>query len=100
MTVMSHGATMEQLTVALLSRIVDRPVIDKTGLAGRYDFQIEFEYVPDSGGGDTGAAQPPAGPDAPSIFEVLQAKLGLKLEPGKGPSEILVIDRVERPTEN
>ena len=101
MTLISRGATMEQLTVALLSRILDRPVIDKTGLAGRYDFQIEVEYPPDSGGaGDAGAAQPPAGPDAPSIFEVLQAKLGLKLEPGKGPSEILVIDRVERPTEN
>ena len=57
MTLISRGATMEQLTVALLSRILDRPVIDKTGLAGRYDFQIEVEYPPDSGGaGDAGAA--------------------------------------------
>jgi uncharacterized protein (TIGR03435 family) len=100
-TVTSHGATMEQLTEAILSRMVDRPVIDKTGLAGRYDFQIEFEYVPDTGGtGDAGARQQPAGPEAPSILEVLQTKLGLKFEPGKGPSEILVIDHVERPTEN
>jgi uncharacterized protein (TIGR03435 family) len=92
---------MEQLTEAILSRMVDRPVIDKTGLAGRYDFQIEFEYVPDTGGtGDAGARQQPAGPEAPSILEVLQTKLGLKFEPGKGPSEILVIDHVERPTEN
>jgi uncharacterized protein (TIGR03435 family) len=101
MTVASHGGTMEQLTAAILSRIVDRPVFDKTGLAGRYDFQIEFEYVPDSGNaGDLGAPQSPAVLDGPSIFAVLQAKLGLKLEPGKGPNEILVIDRVERPTEN
>ena len=95
MTVASHGGTMEQLTAAILSRIVDRPVFDKTGLAGRYDFQIEFEYVPDSGNaGDLGAPQSPAVLDGPSIFAVLQAKLGLKLEPGKGPNEILVIDRV------
>lgn len=96
-----HGATMEQLTAVFLSRIVDRPVIDKTGIAGQYDFQIEFEYTPDSGrAGDPGAPEPPAFSDMPSIFGVLQAKLGLKLEPGKGPSEILVIDHVERPTEN
>ena len=100
MTVTAHGATMEQLTVTFLSRIVDRPVIDKTGQTGRYDFQIVFEYTPDSGAGDAGAAQPPDGPDAPSIFGVLQAKLGLKLVQGKGPNEILVIDRVERPTGN
>ena len=70
-------------------------------LTSRYDFQIDFEYAPRSGpSSDPGAPEPPAASEAPSIFEVLQAKLGLKLEPGKGPGETLVIDHVERPTEN
>jgi uncharacterized protein (TIGR03435 family) len=99
MTLTSHGATMDQLTVIYLSRMLDRPVIDKTGLTGRYDIQIEF--APETGAAiDPGAHQPAAGPDAPSIFEVLQSKLGLKLEPGKGPDQTLVIDHVERPTGN
>jgi uncharacterized protein (TIGR03435 family) len=101
-TLTSQGVTMEQFSGVPLSRMVGRPVIDKTGLAsGRYDFQIDFEYAPRSGpSSDPGAPEPPAASEAPSIFEVLQAKLGLKLEPGKGPGETLVIDHVERPTEN
>ena len=76
-------------------------MIGKTGLAGQYDFKIEFEYVPDSGGaGDPGAAAPPAGRDAPPVFDVVQTRLGLKIEPGKGPAGILAIDRVERPGGN
>jgi uncharacterized protein (TIGR03435 family) len=101
MTITARGATMKQFTEALLSRIVDRPVIDKTGLAGQYDFQIEFDYTPDTGGpADAATSQSPPASDAPSVFKVLQAKLGLKLESAKGPVESLVIDRVERPASN
>lgn len=99
-TVISHGGTMKQLTDVVLSRMVDRPVIDKTGLGGRYDFQIEFDLGQEGGGADAPGASQPNGPGAPSIFEVLQAKLGLKLEMGKGQVEVLVIDHAERPTEN
>jgi uncharacterized protein (TIGR03435 family) len=67
----------------------DRQVIDKTGIAGKFDFQIEYS-----------ASETP-GPDdaAPSIFTAL-GQLGLKLEATKAPREFLVIDHIERPTEN
>jgi uncharacterized protein (TIGR03435 family) len=101
MTVTSRGGTMAQLCDALLSRIVGRPVIDKTGLSGRYEFEIEF-VSPQPGAsmlpGDSSGAPPPS--EMASIFSVLQSQLGLKLEPGKGTVEALIIDRVERPAEN
>jgi uncharacterized protein (TIGR03435 family) len=70
---------------------LDRPVIDKTGLAGRFNFYLEYapEEAPTD---DPGAAAP--------LFTALQQQLGLKLESGKGPGEYLVIDRVERPSGN
>ena len=87
MKLTAHGVTLKQVAEALLTGMVDRPVIDRTGLSGQYDIQIEF-------------APEGADLDAPSIFEALQVKLGLKLEPGRGPVESLIVDRVERPTEN
>src|SRR5262249_22072989 len=62
-----------------LSRL-DRPVIDKTGLTGLFDFHLE--YVPDTFG--------------PSIFAALKQQLGLELTPAKGSGELLVIDRIEQ----
>jgi len=68
-------------------------VLDKTGLTGAYEFTLR--YTPDN------APQPPSGgADAPSLSTALQEQLGLKLEPGKGPVEIIVIDHVERPSGN
>jgi uncharacterized protein (TIGR03435 family) len=72
---------------------VDRPVLDKTGLKGGYDFTLEF-----SRGGSGGDA---ADPDGTSIFTAVQEQLGLKLDPAKEPTEVLVIDHVEsRPSAN
>ncbi|HWF11487.1 MAG TPA: TIGR03435 family protein, partial [Bryobacteraceae bacterium] len=84
-----------------LSIVLARPVVDKTGFTGTYDFHIEFS--PD-GAGLTPGVRPSleAAPDnaqddtLPSIFTVLQKQLGLKLESAKGPSEVLVIDHAER----
>lgn len=73
---------------ALLGKRLDRNVLDKTGLTGSYD--VKLEWSPDLSE-DTGSA---------SIFTALQDQLGLKLESGKGPVEIIVIDSLERPTEN
>jgi uncharacterized protein (TIGR03435 family) len=75
---------------ALLSRMLDHAVIDKTGLTGKFDFQAHF--TPDG-------SQATDSPN-PSLFTALQEQLGLKLEPQKGPVEILVIDGVQKPKEN
>jgi len=90
-----------------------RPVINKTGITGLFDIHLEFSPdestpgPPGNGLGPRAAANPDGGPPAgdsipagPSIFVALQKQLGLKLEPIKGPRESLVIDRVERPSEN
>ena len=74
-----------------LGLLVDGPVADKTGLTGNYDFTLE--WAPTTGS----AASEDSGP---SIFTAVQEQLGLKLEPTKGPVDALVIDHVEKPTEN
>jgi uncharacterized protein (TIGR03435 family) len=85
----------------VLSQQVGRTVLDKTGLTGRYDFTWQFNQSAAPGGG-RGGPNPSASPDAEpaSIFTVLQEELGLKLDSGKGPVEIIVIDHIERPSGN
>jgi uncharacterized protein (TIGR03435 family) len=92
----SAGRTMTlvQLTGTLES-IVDRPVFDRTGLQGIYDWDLEWTPAP----GEPGAA-PPVNPDAPSIFTAVQEQLGLRLESARAPVDVLVIDGVDRPAEN
>ena len=75
--------------VGMLIGAVGAPVIDQTGLRGRYDFDLKFASL-DASGDDT----------LPSIFAVVQEQLGLKLEAIKGPVEVFIIDRAEKPSEN
>jgi uncharacterized protein (TIGR03435 family) len=95
------GKRLTMDTVAtVLSRHFERDVINRTGLEGKYDF--ELNWTPDAGpcpasedaagAGETGSR--------PSIFTAIEEQLGLKLEPSKQPVGILVIDHVERPSEN
>jgi uncharacterized protein (TIGR03435 family) len=72
-----------------------RVVIDKTGLTGSYD--LDLQWTPDPAAGQ---AQPAAGGDGASLFAALQEQLGLKLEAKRGPVEVLVIESAERPTED
>jgi uncharacterized protein (TIGR03435 family) len=94
------GMSLDEFSSQYLSTILDRPVIDKTGIAGRFD--LVLEYAPDDA--TPGPNRADAGPDNPtggtSIFTALQEQLGLKLEPAKGSREFLIIDHVERPSEN
>lgn len=89
-----------------LSRQLGRKVVDKTGLQGKYDFILRWtpERLTSIGGSaadaNQGAATPSPDSSGPSIFTALQEQLGLKLESQKGPVEILVIDSIERPSEN
>ena len=91
----ARRTSMEQLA-RNLSRTVRRIVVDKTGLSGFYDMDLEF--MPDGPlpPQSPGAPQfPNPNPDAPSIYTALQEQLGLKLESARGPVETMVIDRVE-----
>jgi uncharacterized protein (TIGR03435 family) len=86
-----------------LTRVTGRPVVDKTGLTGAYDFTVRFspddsQLQASPAGAPNGA--PPAPPDNGPLFAAIQQQLGLKLEPGKGPVEVIVIDHVERPSGN
>jgi bla regulator protein blaR1 len=84
-----------------LSRELTRPVLDRTGLTGAYDFTLEWmpdmalSPTPDAANADSLPGNPMA-----SIFTAVQQQLGLKLEPGKGPIEVVVIDHVDRPSGN
>ena len=80
----------------ILSRLMGRPVVNRTGLTGAFDFTLEFTQP--AGGSSTGADSVPADSPLPSLTIAVQEQLGLKLESGRGPVEALVIDRFERPT--
>jgi uncharacterized protein (TIGR03435 family) len=82
-----------------LSRILDLNVVDKTGLTGHYD--VDFHYVRElpPGARLNGDAPPPMA-DGPDIFTALREQLGLRLEKGRGPVDFLVIEHVEKPSEN
>jgi len=85
--------------VNLLPQFVERQVIDRTGLTGVYDLTLKWtpEAIP-SLLGLPQAPLPPEDPDVPNIFTAVQEQLGLKLEAGRGPVEVIVIDHIEKPT--
>ena len=93
-----HNATVVQFASVLQRAILDRPVVDQTGLSGKYDF--ELEWTPDET--QFGGTLPQGPPDSgkPGIFAALQQQLGLRLEATRGPVDTIVIDRVARPTAN
>ncbi len=101
-----HGTSLDEFSKTVLTGALDRPVLDKTGITGKFDFHLVF--APDQStpvflpGGDmaNNPVVPSDDPAGPSIFTAIQEQLGLKLEPAKGPREFLVIDHVERPSEN
>jgi uncharacterized protein (TIGR03435 family) len=99
--VTGQGVPIKDL-VHLLSQQLGRTVVDRTGLTGKYDFTLKWtpEENQDPPGPPGIDNAPPPDSLAPSIFTAVQEQLGLKLESQKGPVEILVIDHVERPSEN
>lgn len=107
-------AGMEFL-VQSLAQMLGRTVLDQTGLKGTYDFELTFAPEPGRGGmfGGPGDGAPPSGagpslvkeppppdPNGPTIFTALQEQLGLKVESQKGPVDMIVIDHVEKPSDN
>ena len=98
-----HAIPVEMMA-QMLSGITGRPVVNKTGLIAKYDFVLE--WTPDMGpdaraqGFGDGITSPAPAPGGPTIFTALQEQLGLRLDSQKGPVENVVIDRVEKPSEN
>jgi uncharacterized protein (TIGR03435 family) len=94
----ARGVSLERFA-SMLPSLLGYPVLDRTGLSGVFDFDLEFtpQPPPPAVAGDTG---PPPDLAGMSIFTALQDQLGLKLESRKEPVEMLTIQRVEKPTEN
>ena len=92
-----HQRTLKFTSVAMpelahnLEFYEDRPVVDQTSLQGRYDFTLKWTY-------DISAESEPGSP--PSLFTAIKEQLGLRMDAVKGPAEVVVIDHLERPSEN
>jgi uncharacterized protein (TIGR03435 family) len=108
-SVLSGEVTAHAVPIARLAhdltQMLGHPVLDKTELKGVYDFKLQFtpddRLQPPSGlAPNQRLPVPPADSNAPSLFNALPEQLGLKLESGKGPVEVIVIDHVERPSGN
>jgi Protein of unknown function (DUF3738) len=102
--IVGSAVTMDQI-VTLLDRLMDRPVIDKTGLAGCFNVSLQFDpqTAPRLAFGarpaDESALESPT-TGGPSILTAIQEQLGLKLQSRREPVEVLVIDSAQKPTEN
>jgi len=97
----AKNATMSEFAGVMQGAVLDRPVVDQTGLTGRFDFTLS--WAPDETQfGGLGARVPPPGEGEtrPNLFTAMQDQLGLKMETAKAPVDVLVIDRVEKPSEN
>jgi bla regulator protein blaR1 len=95
----SRNTTMAALAGALPDMgKLDRPLVDQTALSGRFDFSIEWAPEPDRP--PTPNSDTPTDLQGPAFLEALRDQLGLKLQSTKAPLQILVVDRVERPSEN
>jgi uncharacterized protein (TIGR03435 family) len=93
----ARNATMAQFASMMQRTIFDRPVVDQTGLTGKYDFDLEWRPNESQFGGNI-AANPDS--SEPDLFAALHQQLGLRLEATKGFVEALAIDRVEKPSDN
>jgi uncharacterized protein (TIGR03435 family) len=99
-TTLKADASTIEYVCKLLGLVLDRPVIDKTAISGKYRVYLEFAVDQATPGALEFPTPPSDDAPAASIFTVVQQQLGLKLEPSKGPREFLVIDHIERPSEN
>jgi uncharacterized protein (TIGR03435 family) len=96
-----RNATMAQFASKLQRGILDRPVVDNTRLNGKYDFDLRWSDDESQFGGQLRKRASADGrPDKPDLFAAVQQQLGLRLDATRGPVEVLVIDKVERPSEN
>ena len=100
-SVVGRSANMENFRNFMQGFVMDRPVLDRTGIEGRYDFQLDwtpndFQFP------GLGVKVPPAPDNAPhpDLYTAIQQQMGLKLEAVKAQADVMVVDRVEKPSEN
>ena len=94
----AKSATMDDFVAMLQRATLDRPTLNKTGLAGKYDFTLSWAQDETQYGGDVGKA--PEDSQSPPLFAAMQEQLGLKLVPTRGMVRTMVIDRADRPQAN
>lgn len=97
-----RNANMADFTGLMQNAVLDRPVVDQTGLTGRFDFTLNWT-PDDSQFGGMGAKIPPSTDSAdapPPLYTAIQEQIGLKLEATKAPADVLVVDHVEQPSAN
>jgi len=96
------NSTLKDFAGVMQAAVLDRPVVDQTGITGRFDFTLK--WTPDeSQFSGMGIKVPPPSDKAdapPSLFTAIQEQIGLKLDPTKAPVDVLVIDHVEKPSDN
>ncbi len=83
-----------------LSRQIGAAVVDKTGLTGTYNFNLQWKHSDDETAGSTDNPSAENSGSSSSLLTAIQEQLGLKLEPHQGPTQVLVIDHIEKPAEN
>ena len=103
MTLNVRNAPFDSIANALQGNLMDKPVVNQTGLTGKYDFSVKFTpdafQLGNAGPVPRGAAAADA--DAPpDIFAAFQQQLGLKLESTKTAVDVMVIERIEKPSDN
>lgn len=96
-----RNANMGDFTGLMQNVVLDRPVVDQTGLAGRFDFTLN--WTPDDSQFGGAAAHVPPSTDAnppPNLYTAIQEQIGLKLDATKAPADVMIIDHVEKPSDN
>lgn len=99
----ARDTTMEMIASSLSVGRLGRPVVDQTGLTGKYDFSLNWAREPGAFGTGPGTASqdaPTSDSQGPTFLDAVGNQLGLRIKPGKAPLKVLVIDHVERPSPN
>jgi uncharacterized protein (TIGR03435 family) len=98
MTLPARNVNMGDFASLLQRSVLDRPVVDKTALTGRFDFDLTWAQDASQFGGEVPAA--PSDASSPPLFTAIREQLGLRLEATRGPVEVLVVDDIQRPSPN
>ena len=94
----ANNATMADIASVMQTTVLDRPVVDQTGLTARYSFRLN--WTPDES--QFPGIRVPAQPDnnLPNLFTAIQEQIGLRLEATRAPADVLIVDKAEKPSEN